>query len=145
MTDLDGKKMQFSSLAPKLVLINFWATWCEACMTEMPSLVKLRDRYADKGFEIYGVNVDQNPKRAAEELRSKFGAKFPLFTDPGNALSEFFSVQAIPFSVILTKDRTVQFTLAGDQDWDDPSIHVMIEDWLGILPSARGEGTAIEE
>lgn len=145
LTDLDGKKSQFSAIAPKLVLINFWATWCEACMTEMPSLVKLRDRYADKGFEIYGVNVDTNPKRAAEELQSKFGAKFPVFTDPGNTLSEFFSVQAIPFSVILTQDRTVQYTLAGDQDWDDPSMHVMLEDWLGILPSTRGEGTAIEE
>jgi thiol-disulfide isomerase/thioredoxin len=145
LTDLDGKKTQFSKGAPKLVLLNFWATWCEACMTEMPSLIRLRERYNPQGFEIYGINVDQNSKRAAEELRTKFGAKFPQFSDPGNVLSEFFSVQAIPFSIILTKDRVVQFTLAGDQDWDDPSVHVMIEDWLGILPGVRDEGLSVEE
>ena len=55
---IDGTKVQISDLPHKVMMINFWATWCEACMEEMPSLIALRDQYSPKGFEVLGVNVE---------------------------------------------------------------------------------------
>ena len=68
LTQLDGTQVMLSKLPHKIMMINFWATWCDSCIEEMPSLVKLRDQYASKGFEVLGINVDENPKKAAPPM-----------------------------------------------------------------------------
>ena len=129
-TALDGSKKSFADLPHKVMMVNFWATWCEACMEEMPSMVKLRDQYAPKGFEILAVNVDENPLQAVPPIVQKLGVKFPIFTDPGNVLAEMFDVHAIPLSVLVSKDRKILMIESGGREWNDEDIHQMLDKWL---------------
>src|ERR1700751_2243831 len=92
LTAIDGTAKNLSDFSQKVVLLNFWATWCEACMEEMPSMVALREKYASQGFEIVGINVDENPTQAVPPVLQKLGIHFPIFTDQGNTLAEMFDV-----------------------------------------------------
>lgn len=129
---LDGTKTQVNDMPHKVMMINFWATWCEACMEEMPSLVALREQYASKGFEILAINVDENPNQVVPNTVNKLGIKFPIFTDKNNALAELFDVHAIPLTVIIDKDRKILLIEPGGRDWGSEDIRQMMNKWLSI-------------
>jgi thiol-disulfide isomerase/thioredoxin len=127
---LAGAQSKVGDLPHKVMLINFWATWCEACMEEMPSLITLRDQYAAKGFEVLGINVDENPASVVPEAAKKLGIKFPIFTDKNNALAELFDVHAIPLSVVIDKNRKILLVETGGRDWNTEEIQQMMNKWL---------------
>lgn len=127
---LDGSKQNLSDLPHKVMLVNFWATWCEACMEEMPSMVSLREQYAPKGFEILAVNVDEDPIKAVPSVVKSMGIKFPIFRDPGNVLAEMFDVHAIPLSVVISKDRKILMVESGGREWFDEETRQLVEKWL---------------
>jgi thiol-disulfide isomerase/thioredoxin len=127
---LDGKSVQLSQIQARVVLINFWATWCEACMDEMPSLVRLHEQLAGQGFEIYGVNLDEKPGQAIPATVAEFKIRFPNFIDRGGTLGDAFDVHAIPFTVIVDRSRKVLETVAGDRDWTHPRFVAKLRAWL---------------
>jgi peroxiredoxin len=130
LTKMDGGKVQLSDLPHKVMLINFWATWCEACIEEMPSLVQLREKFSPKGFEILGVNVDENPRPVATTAAVKLGMKFPLFSDEKGELGEVFDLHAIPLTLIINQSRKILMVEPGGRDWNSEEIHQLIEKWL---------------
>lgn len=130
LVKLDGTKVALSDLKHKVMMINFWATWCEACVEEMPSIVNLREKYASKGFEVLGVDVDENPQEAVPPMAKKFGMNFPIFTDKQGMLSELFDVHAIPLTVIINHDKKVLFVESGERDWNSVEIQQLLEKWL---------------
>jgi thiol-disulfide isomerase/thioredoxin len=130
LVKLDGSKIQLDDVDKKVKMINFWATWCEACMVEMPSIVALREKFAAKGFEILGVTVDEDPNSVVPSIVKKFGMNFPIFTDQGNVLAELFDVHAIPLTVIVNKDRKILLVESGERDWNGEDINQMIEKWV---------------
>lgn len=127
---LEGGKIKASELKSRVLLVNFWATWCEACMVEMPSIIKLRNKFKERGFEVAGVNLDENPAAVAPKAIKQLGINFPVFTDPDSDLADLFSVHAIPLTVILDKDRKVLFVEPGERDWMETDIQAKIEGWL---------------
>jgi peroxiredoxin len=130
LTRMDGGKVQLGELSHKVMLINFWATWCEACIEEMPSLIQLREKFSPKGFEILGVNVDENPHPVATTAAVKLGMKFPLFSDEKGELSEIVDLHAIPLTVIINQSRKILMVEPGGRDWNSEEIHQLIEKWL---------------
>ena len=130
LTALNGQQSKVGDLPHKVMLINFWATWCEACMEEMPSLVTLRDQYAPKGFEVLGINVDENPSQVVPDTTKKMGIKFPVFTDKNNALAEMFDVHAIPLSVLIDKNRKILMVESGGRDWTADDIRQILDKHL---------------
>lgn len=135
LTQLNGTKIQVSDFKvgdqkPKVIMLNFWATWCEACMEEMPSIVKLREAYAPKGFEVIGLNVDENPPKAVPATEQKFGMKFPTFMDPENMMTELFDIHAIPLTVIFDQNRKILMVESGSREWDDEEMHQLVQKWL---------------
>ncbi len=127
---LDGTKVSVGDLQNKVMMINFWATWCEACMEEMPSIVGLREKYAPKGFEVLAINVDENPDQVVPTAIKKFGIKFPVFTDKNNAMSELFDVHAIPLTVVIDKDRKILMVESGGREWMGDDVQQMLTKWL---------------
>ena len=132
MDTFQGKPVQASQLTSKITLINFWATWCSACMTEMPSIVKLRGAYHDRGFEVAAVNVDENPETVLPPTLKRLAITFPIFLDHNGHLSELFDVHAIPLTVIMDKNRKVLMMESGEEDWDGPEFRAKLEKWLGV-------------
>ena len=130
INQFQGKELKASELGSKVMLVNFWATWCEACMVEMPSIIKLRNAYAAKGFEVVAVNVDQNPNAVLPRTIQKFGFGFPVYFDKDQKLSDFFNIEAIPLTIILDKDRKILLIENGERDWNGADIRAQLERWL---------------
>lgn len=114
----------------KVVLINFWATWCDACVAEMPSLIRLRNQYKEKGLSFVAVNLDENPDQVLPKALKNFAITFPVYHDEDGKLAEIFDVRAIPLTVLMDSERKILFIESGERDWDDVEIHSKMERWL---------------
>jgi len=115
LTDRDGEIVSLSALRGKVVLINFWATWCGPCRTEMPLLEALYKRYESLGFELLGVNVEENSRDADTFLRDS-PVTFPILYDPKNQVSQLFDVAAMPSTVLVDREGNVRFLHHGYQE-----------------------------
>jgi thiol-disulfide isomerase/thioredoxin len=124
------KSAKLSEFHGGVTLVNFWATWCEACMEEMPSIVQLRDAYKDKGFEVVGVNLDENGEAVVPKAIKQLKIQFPVFQDHENKIAEYFDVHAIPLSVVLNKDRKILYIENGERNWNDQESRNQLEKWL---------------
>lgn len=135
IADLDllepnGSSRKLSSFHDKILMVNFWATWCEACMIEMPSIVALREQYKERGFEVISINVDENPTAVLSKTISKYGMKFPIFIDPQGTLANLFNLQAIPLTLLLDANRKVLLSIDGEYDWNHEDFRARLERWL---------------
>lgn len=124
-------EIKLSDLKAKVYLINFWATWCEACVVEMPSIVRLYDTYKTKGLEVVSVSVDENPESVVPNAVSKFKMTFPIFTDTQQKLAEIFDVHGIPLSIVLDANRNILQMDEGERDWNSPEFRAKLDKWLG--------------
>lgn len=105
----DGKEIALSSLKGKLVLIDFWASWCGPCRKEMPNVVKIYSKFKNKGFEIYGVSLDQDKEKWMEAI-TKDGINWPQVSDLkywDNVAAKIYNVQGIPYTVLIDKDGKI--------------------------------------
>lgn len=128
----NGEELNASSIDAKVMLVNFWATWCEACVSEMPSIVKLRSSFRNQGFEVVAVNMDENPTAVMPKALKTFKIDFPVYMDSDSKLSEIFDVRAIPLSVVMDRNRKVLFVEAGGLDWSSDEIQKMMRSWLQL-------------
>ena len=105
----DGKEIALSSLKGKLVLIDFWASWCGPCRKEMPNVIKIYSKFKNKGFEIYGVSLDQDKEKWMEAI-TKDGINWPQVSDLkywDNLAARIYNVQGIPYTVLIDKDGKI--------------------------------------
>ena len=105
----NGKEIALSSLKGKLVLIDFWASWCGPCRKEMPNVVKIYSKFKNKGFEIYGVSLDQDKEKWMEAI-TKDGINWPQVSDLkywDNVAAKIYNVQGIPYTVLIDKDGKI--------------------------------------
>ncbi|MDO8999440.1 MAG: TlpA disulfide reductase family protein [Bacteroidota bacterium] len=105
----DGKDLALSSLRGKIVLVDFWASWCGPCRKEMPNVVKAYAKYKDKGFEIYGVSLDQDKGRWVEAIE-KDGMTWPQVSDLkywDSYAAKLYAVEGIPYTVLLDKEGKI--------------------------------------
>jgi thiol-disulfide isomerase/thioredoxin len=131
---IDQTQIKLSSLGSRVVLINFWASWCTPCLAEIPSINALRKKYHDQGFEVVGINVDENPTEVLPKFQKKLGMEFTSYVDPEGTLSDLFDVQGIPFTVVLDKNRKVLQVETGDRDWFNEEMRQQMESWLEVKP-----------
>jgi len=113
----DGSQIALSSFRGKIVLIDFWASWCGPCRKEMPNVVKAYAKFKDKGFEIFGVSLDQDRDRWVEAI-AKDGITWPQVSDLKyweSAPARLYNVQSIPYTVLLDKEgKILDKNLRGD-------------------------------
>ena len=126
----NGGETGISTMPGKIFLINFWASWCEACMVEMPSIVNLRKKYVGRGLEVLLMDVDENPQAAVPSILKQFGIDFPIYVDTDGQLTDLFDVRAIPFTMIMDKSRKVLLIESGERDWNGADIAEQIDRWL---------------
>ncbi len=108
---LNGKDATLSKLNDKIVLINFWATWCGYCVKEFPDLQELWNEYGED-MHILAVNVGEN-KKAIEEFLKKTPYSFPIVMDSDTRVSSLYKVSGIPVTYIIGKDGTILFSRVG--------------------------------
>ena len=116
--DMDGKPIVLADLKGKVVMLDFWATWCGPCRTELPNVVAVYKKWHAKGFEIVGVTLDDSGKEAAiKEFTKKLEMPWPQFFDGGgwgNAVAQIYGVGSIPHTILIGKDgKVVKFGVRG--------------------------------
>ena len=132
---LDGKAVKLSELKAKVVVINFWATWCGPCVKEMPSLQQLATEYASRGLIVVGVNMDDDPSTVLAPFIAKHDIKFQSFVDPTGALAERFNISGLPLTLILDGNRKLLFEHLGDEEWFASAYRKQFELWLAAKNS----------
>lgn len=127
---LEGGEVSLSHLRHKVMLINFWATWCQGCLIEMPSLVRLRDEFKKEGFEILAISVDENPEQVVPSMATRLKMNFPIFVDKDQKISDALDIHAIPLTILINQKREILYVQIGDRNWDSKEVHTQVKKWL---------------
>lgn len=117
-TDLDGKPLSPANFKGKVVLIDFWATWCKPCVEEMPNVIGVYNKYHDKGFEIIGVSLDQEKTPLVSFIKDN-KMPWPQFFDEGgwdNKLAKKYNIHVVPSNFLLDQNgKILGVNLMGDE------------------------------
>lgn len=109
-----GDNLRLSEYRGEVVMINFWATWCGPCRQEMPHLEDLYNRYQRVGFNLLGINIDDDSRRAMQMVK-ELGVTFPVLFDEKKEVSKLYSVEAMPVTLLLDRSGTVRHVHLGYQ------------------------------
>lgn len=112
LADLDGKQQSLSQYRGKVVLVNFWATWCKPCTTEMPAMQAMYDKLRDKGFVVLAVNELEDEAKVRDHIK-QHGHTFPVLMDRDNKVANQFGVFGLPVSVFIDEKGVVQEYIKG--------------------------------
>jgi thiol-disulfide isomerase/thioredoxin len=129
---LDGQPFTLGQLRGKVVIVNFWATWCEPCVEEMPSMQKLRTHLAGQPFEIVAVNHQEGEARIRSFLK-KVPLEFTIVRDTDGAVTRAWKARIFPSSYVVDGEGKIRYVLAGSTDWESPDAMKQIQ---ALLPSA---------
>jgi len=124
-----AKPVTLSGLKGKVVFLNFWATWCGPCRSEMPSIQALYDKYKDRGLEILAVNGGEKASDVLAFMNEN-KLSFPAVLDSDNSVNRSWGVQAIPTSYLIDRDGMIILRIVGSIDWNTPQIQAALETLL---------------
>jgi peroxiredoxin len=116
LKDSGGKIHRLADYRGKVVLVNFWATWCEPCRDEMPSMQKLRERLAGKPFAILAVNHGESAAQVDAFLK-KLPLEFTVLLDPFNEVTRVWKPGILPASFLIGRDGRIRYKVVGEFDW----------------------------
>ena len=128
-----GGQIELSSLKGKLVLVNFWATWCPPCREEMPSLTKLAQSFDPASFEVLMVSVDEG-WQPVEKFLSK-QEPFRVALDEGALVSRHWGTSKFPESYLVDREGRVRLKFIGPRNWMDPNVATVLESY-GAKPKS---------
>ena len=116
---LAGEPVRLSDLRGKVVLVNFWATWCIPCRTEMPAIEALYQRYRAQGLEVLAVNLDRLSTTGVEAFLKEVKVTFPIVLDPDWSAARTYGVLGLPTSYLIDRAGNVVVREVGERDWAD--------------------------
>ena len=125
---LDGGRASLADHRDKLVVLNFWATWCQPCTVEMPSLEALWRRYRDRGLIVVGVSVDRGaPKALLEPYVRNLKLTFPILLDPDSKTSDRWRITALPATFLVRPGGDVSGVAMGAREWNSDEMRALVE------------------
>ena len=130
LRDEDGKVHRLESYRGRVLVVNFWASWCTPCVRELPSLNRLRKEFADQPFEILGVNVAEPPNRLTRFLKRQ-PIDFPVLYDRESEAFYAWNVKGLPTSFVIDREGGIRYQVQGAIEWDDAETIGIIESLLG--------------
>ncbi len=132
-----GRPVSLASFKGKVVLLNFWASWCYECRPEMPAFQRLHQKFAPRGLAVIGVNVREGDV-AIHKYADELGLTFPLVTDSKGKITESYGVIGLPTTFLIGRDGRAVALAVGPRNWDGIEARELIEVLLAE-PSARRE------
>jgi len=126
LNDLNGQAHRLADYRGKVVVINFWATWCEPCRDEIPSLQRLKDHLADRPFALIAVNMGEGAPRVHRFL-DMMPIDYTVLLDPQMRAARDWQVRLLPYSFVLDRAHRIRYTVVGEIDWSAPDVVQRIE------------------
>ena len=121
-----GETVSLTALKGRVVLVNFWASWCAECRPEMPMFEQLHQRYAEQGLTVLGINNRETTARI-EWFAGKLGLTFPLVLDPQGKITASYGVIGLPSTFLVGRDGRPVAMAVGPRAWDGPAAHAIIQ------------------
>ena len=132
---VDGKPARLSDFRGKVVVLNFWASWCQPCVEEAPSLNRLQKHIAPRNAVIVGVAADEN-QAAYDKFLQDQAIVFPTYRDPGtkdqhSPIAETYGTSMYPETYVIDRNGKIARKLIGFQQWDSPDMLAYFDTLLG--------------
>ena len=135
---LDGKRASLADYRDKLVVLNFWATWCQPCTLEMPTLEALWQEYKDRGLVVLGVSVDRGaPLTLIRPYVQNLKLTFPILLDPELETANAWRVTGLPATYLVRPGGEVAGFAVGAREWHSEPMRALLETMLPGAPHAR--------
>lgn len=126
LKDLSGKKTSLKDFSGSVVVLNFWATWCPPCVSEMPSLEALHKKLGKKGVSVVAVN-DYEAREKPLRFIKKYGYSFKVLVDEEGKTSEAYKATVLPTTFIIDKNGMAVGSVVGGAEWDSPAMIKLLE------------------
>jgi cytochrome c biogenesis protein CcmG/thiol:disulfide interchange protein DsbE len=126
---LDGKPKHLSDLRGKVVLLNFWASWCQPCVDETPSLNLLQRRIASRGGTVLGVSLDDD-QQAYEQFLKDYQVDFPTDRDTTKKIPAQYGTTMYPDTYVIDRQGRIDRKIMGGQDWTSPEMTAYLDSLL---------------
>lgn len=126
LEDLGGRTHRLADYRGKVVLVNFWATWCEPCRAEMPSIDGLRSALDGKPFQVLAVNLAE-PLSRIEKFAGTMPLHFPLLRDRDGAVAKAWRARLLPASFLIGRDGRIRYVAYGELDWTSDAVRAVVD------------------
>jgi len=132
LPNLQGQPVSLGEQKGKVVLINFWATWCKDCVREMPEFEKLYQAYKEKGLSVLAIALDKEGAAAVEDFLQKehLELTYPILLDPEERIARNYRLSWVPVTVVIGRDGQVIETILGARPWGSEKVMNSIEQLL---------------
>jgi peroxiredoxin len=142
LEDMTGQVRRLADYRGKVVLVNFWATWCEPCRAEMPSIDGLRSALDGKPFQVLAVNLAE-PVSRIEKFMGTMPLHFPLLRDRDGAVAKAWGARLLPASFLIGRDGRIRYVAYGELDWTSAPVRQRVEQLLS--EEAPGQRRAMRD
>jgi thiol-disulfide isomerase/thioredoxin len=126
-TSLDGTPFSLAAQRDKIVLLNLWATWCGPCRFEIPELQTIHNRYADQGFAVIGVSVDESGAEAVRSFANSYKMTYPIVLDPQGRMATILQTTVLPTTVLLNRKGEIVWKRYGAIPAGDAELKAAVE------------------
>ena len=121
LPDLNCRERSLDEFAGQILLVNFWASWCTPCITEMPSIQRLAERMSSSSFRAIGVNVGE-ARRRVQTVAGRLGIEFPVLLDTQSVVFNRWGAEVLPSTYILDTEHRVRYVGRGPREWDSREV-----------------------
>jgi len=128
--NLAGGNTGLEDYRGKVVLLNFWATWCMPCRAEMPGMETIWQKYKEQDLVIAAVSVDEGSRGRIETFSKLFDLNFPILLDPESEVSDLYKVSNMPTSFLIDRNGKIISRIVGTDDWTSPEAIQLVEKLL---------------
>lgn len=136
---LDGPPVSIADLRGKVIVVNFWASWCAECRPEMPVLERLHREFAAQGLSIVGVNAREG-REAVERYARALGLTFPLVLDPSGEINALYGVIGLPTTFLVARDGRAVALAVGTRSWESAPARALIRGLLAESAQTQTPG-----
>jgi peroxiredoxin len=126
---IDGRTVSLASLQGKVVLLNFWAAWCQECRAEMPAFERLHRELSVQGLAIVGINAREGTT-TIREYAKKLGLTFPLISDPTGKINSAYGVIGLPTTFLIGRSGRAVALAVGPREWSAKPARALIQTLL---------------
>jgi peroxiredoxin len=135
LNDLNGSEVSLEDYRGKIILMNFWATWCLPCRIEMPSMQKLYTKFKDNGFTILAIDLQEDAD-SVRSFKDQYQLNFPILLDSDGSVGEYYGVISIPTTYLIDRDGYIIGGAMGARDWAADSAFMLIDQLLQVSPKS---------
>ncbi len=137
LPNLSGKSVSLQDFRHKVVLINFWATWCIPCQWEMPEMDKLYQTFKDRGFVVLALSLDQGSPKVVEEFVKGRKLTYPVLLDSQAEVARLYSLRGVPGTYLIGGDGMLRYAVFGPKEWFGEEARELI---TSLLPPPKKNG-----